>query len=407
MIEIKLEELSDWFEKKTRKKTNPIKKETEKKLSKCKSIFDELKIACRTLEEQQTPSSDELIIKSAKRFSAKLIDRLDNVGFPEKISYEDLEKFESKLEHLLESVAQDANRWVSKLGREKAYLQSIRDINYLLKDIYNFTGKLKNFLEKKYREVQNMESIEDLILRLIELRNDVTTLKNNESEIKNELAGKEKEFDQINDKIEELLKDGTMNQLNTVEKDIEKLNGKIRNLIGPIRKPLKKFSKLLESGEFTARAGAGSYANSYLYEPVTTFLSEGEDFPNLRAVLLDLIDAINTNKLKLKTGSEKKIKSKISEVDSKDLREIKNQFEHLTNKKRALLSNPEYEKKILVLEEMNQTADSLKRELEDIKVKLDKNIEDYNKSLYKIGDYKTKIENSIFEAINIQIKLLL
>ena len=203
MKEINLEDLSEWFENKTRKKIEPLKKEAQKKISKCESIFDELRVACHTLEEQPPTSSDELIIKSAKRFSEKLVKSLDDFEFPDKINYEKVENFKDKLANLLKTIAQYANRWVSKLGRDKSYLQIIRNINYLLRDIQNLFRKLNTFIEKKYRQAMNIEKIEELIERLNDLIENAKSIKANESEIKNELKGNESELNEIKEKTKD------------------------------------------------------------------------------------------------------------------------------------------------------------------------------------------------------------
>ena len=407
MKDINLTDLSEWLNNKTRKKIDPIKREAEKKVEKCESIFDELKIACKKLEEQEGSTTDELVLKSAKRFSEKLIDRLNEVEFPEKITYEELDNFKTRLESLLTTVAHYANRWVSKLGRDKKYLQNIRDINYLLKDIQNLYAKLYNFLDNKYKKVVNIENLEELIERLTNLMEEAKDLKVNESEIKKGFELKESELKQLNAEINDLEKDEIINKLKTLNGKLDKLNGTIRNIIGPIRKPLRKFSKLVDDGEFNLRIDSVSYVNAYLNSPIKSFLKENDEFLHLKSVLLDLGDAISNNKLKLKSGYEKKIKAKIDQIESKNLIKIKMNHEKLSKEKENLISNPEYNKKIQILEELKQKEETLQRELDEINLKLDKNLDDYNKALNKIGDYKTKIENSVFELTNTQIKLQL
>ncbi|MHA1301746.1 MAG: hypothetical protein ACTSO9_20185, partial [Candidatus Helarchaeota archaeon] len=305
------------------------------------------------------------------------------------------------------TIAQYANRWVSKLGRDKTYLQNIRDINYLLKDIQNLYSKLYHFLDKKYRRVKNIENLDDLIQRLIDLKENARSLKENELEIKNNLKTKEKELNRLKSQIKNLEQDEIINKLTNLEKNIEKISSNVRNLIGPIRKPLKKFSKIIDNGQFNLRPDSVSYLNSYLNDPINSFLKENEEFVHLKSILLDLKDAIDSNKLKLKTGSEKKIKQKIKQVETKNLYDLKLQYDDLVEKKQNLLLNPKYKEKISILEELKQKEEIFKRELEDINLKLEKNNDDYSRALYKIGDYKTRIEKTVLEVINTQIKLIL
>ena len=406
MKEINLVDLTNWFENKTRKKIEPLKKEAEKKISKCESIFDELRVACKLLEEQPSSITDELIVKSAKRFSEKLVIKLDEIKFPEEITYENIENFKIKLENLLNTISNYGKRWVSKLGRDKSYLQNIRDINYLLKDIQNLYLKLVSFLDNKYRKGKKIESIGSLIDRLIELKEEAKSIKTANLEIENQLNENEKELNQTNEKIQILEKDEIINKLNLIDKKFEKINGTIRNLIGPIRKSLKKISKLIENEEFTARPDSVSFITAYLNEPIKSYLSDA-DCSHLKSILLDLRDAINSNKLKLKSSAQKKIMIKIKEVDNKDLNLFKSQLEQLNTVKQALLSNPEYKKKLQNLKELKQEKELVKRKNEDIHIKLNKIIEDYNRMLNKLGDLKAKAEKSIFEITNIPIKLLL
>ncbi|MFX0133150.1 MAG: coiled-coil domain-containing protein [Candidatus Hodarchaeota archaeon] len=407
MKEINLVDITEWFDNKTRKKTEPLKKEAQKKISKCQNIFDEIRIACHTLEEQPPTSSDELITKSAKRFSEKLVKSLDDFEFPEKINFENMDNFKMKLENLLKTIAQYANRWVSKLGRDKSYLQIIRNINYLLRDIQNLYRKLNSFIEKKYRHAINIENIEDLIERLKELIENAKDIKTYETEINNELKENELELNKIQEKIQSLELDENISKLNLINKDLEKINEKIRNLIGPIRKSLKKFSKLINDGGFNPRPDSVSFISSYIDNPITSFLSENNEFSHLKSILLDLEDAINANKLKLKSSSEKKIRIKLKQVKNRDLNSLKSQLDQIIAKKQSLLSNIDYKRKLEDLEELQQKKDTLMRENEEIKLKLNKNIEDYNRALTKLGDYKSKIESSILEITNIEIKLVL
>ncbi len=407
MKEINLDDLSEWFENKTKKQIEPIKKEAQKKISKCESIFNELRVACHTLEEQPPTSSDELITKSAKRFSEKLVKSLDDFEFPEKITYEKVDNFKDRLANLLRTIAQYANRWVSKLGRDKSYLQIIRNINYLLRDIQNLFRKLNTFLEKKYRRVMNIENIEELIEKLEELIQNAKDIKVFESEIENELKENELELNKIKEKIQTLEKNDIINQINLLDNELEKINGKIRNLIGPIRKSLKKFLKLIDDGDYNPRPDSVSFISLYINDPINTFLSENNEFLHLKSIFLDLLDAINTNKLKLKTSSEKKIKIKIKNIEKRDLKSLKLRFDQLYDKKQSILSNPDYKRKLEELAEILEKKEIITRENEEIKLKFDKNNEDYNRALTKLGDYKSKIENSVLEITNTQIKLLL
>ncbi|NHI91927.1 MAG: hypothetical protein EAX96_05450 [Candidatus Lokiarchaeota archaeon] len=403
MKEIKFQETQEWLFNNNKKKINSLKKDAEKRIDKIKKTIDEIKSACYFLSEHADQTADgqkDIGIKSAKRFSEKVIEKVNELEYPSKenINCDILVNFKMKFERVLRSDFYDqiGRRFVRKL--DKQFRQDISEINYLLKDASHQFMDLQEFIEKKYKKIKTIEDSFEKISKVEQMLSDLSNIKSEKRDLETKLDTLNTELKAKEEKKEELEKDNRFENLKKTKKEIEQISQKILDVFAPFRKSLKKYSK------FARLDGL----ESYVLDPVDAFLKDTETTEQFNIILTNLKQAIETGELKLKTSDERKTLKKIEEFSSRSkLGELRIQFNEKMDQKKKLQENLNNSGLYKKFEDFERRIAELDREKKEIEVSLNKNLEDNDRILENIANNISTLEELIFRAENNQIKIIM
>jgi len=408
MKELKFQQVGDWIYDLNKKKINSTKKDAMKRIEKTQKIFDEIKTACYFLKEHAEQSvstagsgtsSKDVGIRSAKRFSEKVIEKVNELDFPssDELNYDTLYEFKMKFEKILRGdfFNQIGRRFVSKL--DKTFRTDISEINYLLKDASHLFMDIQDIIEKKYKKLKIVEDISKKITKIEQLISNLTELKNSKKEIEVQIKNVLEALTKTNSDKEELEKDPRFEKLTTIKKKIARNKQKILDVVSPFRKSLKKYSKVASLNGL----------QDYVDDPIEAFLNDSET-GKFKNILNNLEEAINTKELKLKSSDERKTIRKIKEFSGRskldELREISVDLE----KEKETIQN-ELDKSGLYdkFQEFERKIIDLEREKKESEVALNKNNEENDRALTNIADNISSLEEMIYRASKTQVKVIM
>ena len=403
MKEIKFQETKNWLFNNNKKKLTSLKKDADKKIEKIRKTLEEIKKSCYFLKDhasQSAEGSKDISIKSARRFSEKVVERVDELEFPDKeeLNYEILLNFKMKYERILRSDFYDqiGRRFVRKL--DKQFRQDIAEINYLLKDASHQFVDLQEFLEKKYKKIKVVEDAFDRISKIEQILSDLSTIKSEKRDLEEKLNELEGKLKLEETKKEELEQDKRFEDLRNTEKEIDRISQKILDVFSPFRKSLKKYSK------FARLDGL----EDYVLDPVNAFLKDSDATEQFKNILKNLKDAIETEELKLKSSDERKTLKKIQQFSTRTkLGELRIEFNNKQAIKKELQKNLNNSGLYSEFEELERSIAELNREKKEIEVALNRNLEDNDRILENIGNNITNLEELIFMANKDQVKIIM
>ncbi|MHA1798605.1 MAG: coiled-coil domain-containing protein [Candidatus Helarchaeota archaeon] len=403
MKEIKFQDVYNWIFNLNKKKFTSAKKDADKKITRIKKTIDEIKTACLYLNDHANQSSEtakDVSIKSAKRFSEKVIERVEELEYPSKdeLNYDKLIKFKMKFEKILRGdfYNQIGKRFVRKL--DKGFRQDIAEINYLLKDASHQFMDLQEFIEKKYKKIKIVEDSFERISRVEQIILDLSNLKTQKKEIEDKLQEIEESLETNKREKNELEKDSRFEELKKVKREIDQNNQKILNIFSPFRKSLKKYSK-------RARLNG---LEDYVLDPINAFLKDTSESTQFKAIINNLKEAINTKELKLKSSDERKTLKKIEEFLSRkkldDLREFAHKKQdELTKLQKNLENSGLYVK----FESLERKIQELEREKKEVEVTLNKINDDNDRILENIANNISTIEEMVYKMSKDRIKIVM
>ena len=407
MKELKFQDIGDWIYNLNKKKITSIKKDAMKRIEKTKKTIEEINTACYFLMEHADQSvstagsgtsSKDVGIRSAKRFSEKVIEKLGELEYPtEEITYDKLLDFKLKYERILKSdfFNQMGRRFVSKL--DKSFRTDISAINFLFKDAWSLYMDIQDILEKKYKKIKIVEDITNKITKIEQIILNLTELKNSKKELESKIQIINENLSKTNSDKEELEKDPRFEKLTSINNKINRNKQKILDVVSPFRKSLKKYSKVANLNGL----------KDYVDDPVEAFLNDSET-GKLKNILNNLNEAIQTNELKLKSSDERKTIRKIEDFSSRtkldELREINLKLQKEKDLVQVELDNSglydkfqDFERKLIDLD-----RDKIEKD-----VSLNKNAEDNDRALTNIADNISGLEEMIFIATKTQVKVIM
>lgn len=314
--------------------------ESEKLMHKSEQVLDRLSKSLDEVKGYEDHQGIEAVEDVANNFynsRKRLINNLELSDNPVQHK-NDLEEFIEEFEN------------VSR--KEEAVMKRVRnEADSLFKSIKEFHEHLEefnNFLEEDYKVVTSIESlekqvneikqVEDRKERLIEEKNNL-----NIEGLKEEVSGLEYQIEQLEDSDEWQRKIKIEDELDSLQKDRDKIESELKRQLSKVERPVKKLVYNIESGNTEYNGSIQELKNIRdqqleELETVNLFeayeLAEKEDFiddsqaEKMRVVAEELEDFIERKKRIAKLGEEiqeKKAELKGLEVDD-DRRKIVNKL---------------------------------------------------------------------------------
>ncbi|MFX1295790.1 MAG: hypothetical protein ACFFD2_13180 [Promethearchaeota archaeon] len=409
MLEIVLDDLSNWYSNKVRKKIESPRKKVQKILDKIKMLISDINSSCEHLTETTSITEhDELASKSIEQLAKKYQDRINELEIPEEpLYFEKVSKFSLNLKNLIQYLWQQGRRWIPKLSRTtgSTYKTNVREVNYHIKDLQTEWANLEKFIERKLKNVKIYEDIFDQIEKMQTLLDDL-------DDKKEELKIVESELSQLNDNKSSLEEEyDSINQTpliferTTLENELQNIIQTLKSKIGYFRKPFRKFEKLLGEGTYFVRSGCNEHLTNYMKKPLETFFAEQDDYSNLKMVLLELKKA--ATRLNLKARDEKKLVKEIDEINNGSLLYYRSKYKEYYKKFKDNSKKLENEGLLEELEKLKNKIASVQKDISDIEQKYSRMKDNYDKNLIKMRDLRTYIEKAVQSTTKEEIKIIL
>ncbi len=313
---------------------------SEKLMHKSEQVLDRLSESLDEVKGYEDHQGIEAVEDVANNFynsRKRLINNLelsDNPVQHKNDLEEFIEEFENvsrKEEAVMKRVRNEADSLFKSI---KEFHEHLEEFNNFLQDDY----KIVTSIESLEKQVNEIKQVEDKKERLIEEKNNL-----NIEELKEEVSGLENQIEQLEDSDEWQRKIKIEDELESLQKDRDKIESELKRQLSKVERPVKKLVYNIESGNTEYNGSIQELKNIRdqqleELETVNLFeayeLAEKEDFiddsqaEKMRVVAEELEDFIERKKRIAKLGEEikeKKAELKGLEVDD-DRRKIVNKL---------------------------------------------------------------------------------
>jgi len=325
----------------------------EKAIQKIKADVDaqvtSLQEIVKDLQEKSERDSaekrnDRAAYKAARavgRMCEELHGLLSDAVITNPTSYEGLKQFGEGASKLATDTARIRDSWIRHI--RPYYILDMMSLNAAVEkfcrlgdqawNIFSKEGHLLRSLEEARTKAQKIEDLNISLHGAIDERDQVT------DEIK-KLGPQIQEAERL---IESLSVDPKIAGLKKIDSRLRELRGELlASGFRRLGRPLRKLEAMAGRGEYPLVSETRESLSAYLKRPFTTFISEGEGYPGLKAILRSLRDALQRKKLVLKHREERKVLERINNVTEKDaLLRIHHEATALVAERRRYLQDPE------------------------------------------------------------------
>jgi len=409
--QIGLTDLKEWIKKETASLLEPLKSKGVNLLKEIQQrLNDALESNQKILEnsqremEKNSPKTYRFA-RNANKFAQNMSKALDGVKVPEQVSYESLQTLHNDLERALvvaDQLRREAYRYITPY-----FIFDRRRLDVTLKRLADIYRELGNFVTTKYAKAKTAEETSLTTDKLVEAINKANEVRKEQEKVQQREKSLREKLQETQQRIELVQKRAELTELLRAEARISELRENVKHNLRYLQKPFFKLQSLARSGDVAVPVEEMRKLGDYLSDPFEALATESEGYPTLKGILKKLDEAINQNKLKLKSTRLRKAQEQIDNVLNKDLLSTLHQscLEARSQKNKMLASSTV----ATLQDELNQ----LQNELKDLQRENEytssrgKALESEHKKLQeKIETLKRELEKTAFQLTGKSIQVV-
>jgi hypothetical protein len=267
---------------------------------------------------------------------------------------------------------------------------------------------LNDFLTKEYVKTKTLEETFQLIKELQNLETHLVEIEAERTILQNERLPIEKEITEAEQKIAGLQTEGPVDQLHTLEAEMEKLNNELKYLLRHLQKPFIKVQALsLHGGGSGLTQDEVNKLNEYLEKPFNALASEEEGYPLLKQILEKIARLISEDKLKLKPDKARKAEQALNDIMKGDI--IATMYSRCVEAatwEKQLLNSPKMEEVKRDLSAFQDQIAHLKARKSSAEAHEAVKEREHNDTIERINSTKRSIEKNVYTSLTQKIQVL-
>jgi hypothetical protein len=405
-------DIESWLKNQTSSILTPVQIQAQK-------LRDELSDAIQSLTEVSKMlldnSSKEIEKRNMRTYNraramnklARLFtERIKKVNVPDKISYDNLDKFAQETQKVFLVTDIDIKNWFPRLS--PFFIMDRRKFLAVHEKAKLSLSAINDFLTKEYVKTKTLEETFQLISEMHSLEQQLTDVEAERKRVENERIPIEEEITELEHKIAELQGGGPVDQLFMVETEIDKVNKELKQVLRHLQKPFKKMRALA-----LYRGGAGltldeqSKINQYLQNPFKALANEEEGYPTLKQILRKLARLMSEDKLKLKSDKARKAEQTLNELlEGNSLAHLYKRCVEVATFERQILNSPKMEEIKRSLFEYQEQNKQLKMQKARVEAHEAVTERTYNEIVSRISSHKETIEKNVYSSLGKKIQII-
>jgi len=404
-------EIRSWLEDQTDSTLTPIHAQAKK-------LRDDLNMSIQSVADV----SKALLDNSAKEIERRnmrvynraralnklarlFMDRLKKLNVPDEITYENLTKYAQDTQKVFLVTDIDVKNWFPRLS--PFFIMDRRRFLSVHEKAKLSLSSLNDFLTKEYVKTKTLEETFQLIKDLQGLEAHLVEIGAEKTSLQNERNPIEKEIAEIEQRIARLQSEGPVDQLLTLEAEMEKLNGELKYLLRHLQKPFIKVQALsLHGGGAGLTQDEVSKLDEYLEKPFNALASEEEGYPLLKQILEKLSRLMSEDKLKLKPDKARKAEQALNDILKGDiLATMYSRCVEAATWERHLLNSSKMEEVKRDLSALQEQIVHLKARKVNVEAHEAVKEREHSETRERIASTKRNIEKNVYASLNQKIQI--
>jgi hypothetical protein len=343
--------------------------------------------------------------RALNKLARLFMDRLKKLNAPEEITYENLTKYAQDTQKVFLVTDIDVKNYFPRLS--PFFIMDRRRFLSVYEKAKLSLSALNDFLTKEYVKTKTLEETFQLIKELQNLETHLVEIQAEKTSFQNERLPIEKEITEVEQKIARLQTEGPVDQLHTLEAEMEKLNIELKYLLRHLQKPFIKVQALsLHGGGAGLTQDEVNKLNEYLEKPFNALASEEEGFPLLKQILEKLDRLMSEDKLKLKPDKARKAEQALNDVLKGDILDtMYSRCVEAATWEKQLLNSSKMEEVKRELSALQEQIVHLKARKASVEAHEAVKEREYNETRERITITKRNIEKNVYNSLNQKIQI--
>jgi hypothetical protein len=413
--QVPVSNLEVWVKKKLSSEISQAERERDKLLSEIARALDVLPQTCgqlsrkgeQDMEMKRNNRAEYRAAKSVVRLTGIIQNMCGSAGIVSSKDSASLRNLQREISKLASDCARSREEWLRQI--RPYYIIDMMTLGGNIDKVKRLAEELHGFLMGRGSVLRSLEELEEKLHSLTEFRN----VKESKSSSKRTLEERIKETVRIDHdlrkEVEAVRANPKMAEYLSIDSKLKELRGELlRTGFSRLGRPLKKLISISERGTYPLPVEVRDSAKEYVKKPFTTFLTEDEGYPRLKAVISALSVAVSSGKLALKQREAKKVVERNEQiVTGESLARIHAQAGALKKTYDALLADEETAQLVNRLKDTRQKGRGNRALQEDLKAEFERTNESERRIDDQIRVHVKDLEGFVRNLSKLSPRLLL
>jgi hypothetical protein len=413
--QVPVSKLRDWLSKSLSSELTQAERERNRAVSEITRALESLSQTCNQFSQKATQGMEEKRDSRPEYRAAKAITRLTgiisnlsrSVLIPSSKDTTNLRTLQRQTSKMASDAAAERQEWHRQI--RPYYILDMMTLGGQIDKVRRLGDELHAFLLGRGALLRSLEELEEKVNSLSKLEESKNSMALERRALEQRLEEATQEDRRLHAESQKIREDPRMKEYFQVDSGLTMLRSELlRTGFSRLGRPLKKLISISERGDYPLPIDVRETAKEYAKKPFTTFIKEDDGYPQLKAVLTALSNAVSTGKLALKQREAKKVVERTQQaVETDFLMELQRKSKGLKNSYDQLLADPQAASLVQQLKELRQKGRTNRTSLEELQKELQRLLENEKKLDEQIALHLKNIESFVAKLTGQTPKLVL
>ena len=321
MNEVPVSGLEAWLRKTMSPEISQAERERDRLLSDIRHALDMLQQNCTQLskkaeQDMEMKRDNRAQYRAARavvRLTAIIADMCEAFGIGSTKDSASLRNLQRETAKLASEAARRREEWLRQI--RPYYILDMMTLGGNIDKVKRLAEELHNHLMGRGTILHSLEDLHEKVNSLGELRTTREAKIGLKESLERRLSEAKRTEQELHSQVNEIRENPKMKEYLTIDEELRKLRADLLATgFSRLGRPLKKLISISERGDYPIPSDVRESAKEYVRKPFTTFLSEEDGYPRLKAVITTLSKAVSSGKLALKQREAKKVVERSEQV---------------------------------------------------------------------------------------------
>jgi hypothetical protein len=327
--QVPVSKLQDWLRKSLSSGLSQAERERDRMISEISRALESLVQICSQLSqkaeqdmEKRENRSEYRAAKAVARLTSIISDMCQSIGITSARDSTSLRNLQRQTSKIASDAAAARQEWLRQI--RPYYIIDMMTLGGHIDKVKRLGDELHNFLVGRGSLLRSLEELNEKLDSLSKLELSKQSVSSQRQSLERRLEEAEQEEKRIHAEAEEIRENPRMKEYLQIDSELKGLRSELlRTGFSRLGRPLRKLISTSERGDYPLPIDVREKAKEYAKKPFTTFLSEEDGYPHLKAVLKALSNAVSAGKLVLKQREAKKVIERTQQaVDGESLTKL-------------------------------------------------------------------------------------